>query len=98
MFVPVTQIPEGLINRAVLPTPSVWPWLPADPTYVVTAWVATTIFRTVELLVSVTNRLVPSPQIPLGALKRAAVPVPSVDPTPPDTDPANVVTAPVAMT
>jgi hypothetical protein len=65
---------------------------------VVTAPVATTIFRMARLFPSATKRF-PAPSLarPIGVLKRAAVPVPSVLPEIPG-DPARVVTAPVAST
>ena len=63
----------------------------------VTAPLAITILRTVLLFVSATYRLVPSVVMPPGPLKRAAVPVASVEPVKVAV-PAGVVTAPLAIT
>src|SRR5437588_1106315 len=92
---PSTAIPEGRLNRAVLPAPSKLPLTPAEPARVVTT-APGVILRIVWLPVSPTYTLPAlSNATPRGPEKRAATPVPSAAPGGPG-EPAKVVTTPAA--
>ncbi len=74
---PSDTIPVGLSNKALLNTELLVypPAIAVDgPDKVVTTAVAITIFRITLLVLSATNRLVPSVTRYIGSLKDAAVP------------------------
>ena len=78
-----TTIPVGFENSAALPVPSWVPRLLGEPATVVTT-PAEVILRMVALPVSQTKtEFEASRAIPVGALNKAAVPVPSAEPAAP---------------
>src|SRR4030042_540955 len=74
-FVPSVVMPYGLLNRAVVPIPSLVPYSPAVPATVVTSPGAITILLMVLLPESATYRFVPSVVMLKGLLKRAVIPI-----------------------
>src|ERR1035437_3983975 len=92
-----TATPDGPLNCAELPVPSLMPGVPALPASVVTTPAEVT-FRIVELPVSATKTLPAlSTATPEGRLNRASLPVPSALPEFPAL-PASVVTIPAGVT
>ena len=90
----VTAMPQGLLNRAVVPAPLALPEVPAKPATVVTT-PAEVILRTVWLPLSATWKVPEaSKAMAFGVLKRALPPVASVLPEVP-ASPAKVVTSPL---
>ena len=89
---PSLAIPDGMENCAAGPVPSLLPQFPGEPARVVTAPVATTIFR---IVVPATTKRLPAPSLATlnGPLNRAAAPVPSSLPALPG-EPAEVVVDP----
>src|SRR5436190_10700701 len=89
-------MPNGSLNRACVPVPSVLPEKPAAPATVVTTRDGV-ILRIVWFPVSATYKLsLASIATAEGELNRAPLPMPSAEPVC-DGDPANVVTTPVGV-
>ena len=90
-------MPLGKLNRATAPVPSVVVKEFTVPASVVTRAPGIVTWRMTELLVSAMKRLVPKAAMPFGLLKRAAVPVASVEAKLP-AKPAKVETTPPRVT